>query len=124
MALSDAAPRRPPLDADALTARLVRPGGLWRDVRVVSETGSTNADLLAEARAGRGRGPGAGGRGPDRGPGPAGPAWIGPPRAALTFSVLLRPAAVPPRRPGWLPLLTGVAVAAALRAEAGVHAPA
>lgn len=37
------------------------------------------------------------------------------PGASLTFSLLLRPAAVPPGRRGWLPLLTGVAVATALR---------
>ena len=47
---------------------------------------------------------------------------MSPPRAALTFSVLLRPAAVQPGERGWLPLLTGVAVAAALRAEAAVPA--
>ena len=119
MALSDAAPRRPPLGTDALTARLVRPGGLWRDIRVVSETGSTNADLLAEARAGAAearrrwlrRRPRAGAGWPVR---------SSPPRAALAFSVLLRPVAVAPAARAWLPLLTGIAVAAALRAEAGV----
>ena len=36
--------------------------------------------------------------------------------------MLLRPADVPPTRLGWLPLLTGVAVAAAVRDEAGVPA--
>ena len=45
---------RPPLDAAALNARLVRPGGLWREIRVSPETGSTNADLLREAQAGAG----------------------------------------------------------------------
>jgi BirA family transcriptional regulator, biotin operon repressor / biotin---[acetyl-CoA-carboxylase] ligase len=56
------------------------------------------------------------------GRGRLGRAWISPPRAALTFSVLLRPAAVPRARLGWLPLLAGVAVAAAVRAVAGVDA--
>ena len=37
------------------------------------------------------------------------------PGASLTFSVLLRPATVPAARRGWLPLLTGVAVASAVR---------
>jgi BirA family biotin operon repressor/biotin-[acetyl-CoA-carboxylase] ligase len=36
--------------------------------------------------------------------------------------VLLRPAGAPPPARAWLPLLTGIAVAAALRAEAGVAA--
>jgi BirA family biotin operon repressor/biotin-[acetyl-CoA-carboxylase] ligase len=36
--------------------------------------------------------------------------------------VLLRPAGVPPPARAWLPLLTGIAVAAAVRAEAGVAA--
>jgi len=42
----------PPLSAAALTAALVRPGGLWRRIEVVADTGSTNADLLALAAAG------------------------------------------------------------------------
>ena len=41
--------------------------------------------------------------------------WQSQPGAALTFSVLLRPASVPAASRGWLPLLTGVAVASALR---------
>ena len=44
------------------------------------------------------------------------------PGASLTFSVLLRPATVPPGRRGWLPLLAGVAVVSAVRAVAGVDA--
>ena len=56
------------------------------------------------------------------GRGRLGRAWISPPRAALTFSVLLRPAAVPRARLGWLPLLAGVAVTAAVRAVAAVDA--
>ena len=36
--------------------------------------------------------------------------------------MLLRPASVPPAARGWLPLLTGVAVAAAVRSAAGVAA--
>jgi BirA family transcriptional regulator, biotin operon repressor / biotin---[acetyl-CoA-carboxylase] ligase len=48
--------------------------------------------------------------------------WVSPPGAALAFSVLLRPAAVPQARRVWIPLLAGVAIAGALRAEAGVEA--
>ena len=47
--------------------------------------------------------------------------WVSPPRAALTFSLLVRPAAVPPARRGWLPLLAGVAVASAVTAVTGVQ---
>jgi BirA family transcriptional regulator, biotin operon repressor / biotin---[acetyl-CoA-carboxylase] ligase len=92
---------------------------LWTRVDVVQRTGSTNADLLArggpegqvlvaeEQTAGRGR---------------MGRSWVSQPGASLTFSVLLRPAAVPPGRRGWLPLLTGVAVAMAVRSAAAVPA--
>jgi BirA family biotin operon repressor/biotin-[acetyl-CoA-carboxylase] ligase len=41
------------------------------------------------------------------------------PGASLTFSVLLRPASVPPDRRGWLSLLAGVAVASAVRSVTG-----
>ena len=110
------------LDEGALRARAL--GGLWTAVDVVASTGSTNADLLARAAAA-----------PDApegqvlvaeeqtaGRGRLGRSWTSVPGASLTFSVLLRPAAVPAGRRGWLPLLTGVAVASAVRAVAGVDA--
>lgn len=122
MAHQDTALWRPPLDAAALNTRLVRPGGLWREIRVTGETGSTNADLLAEARAGAAEGLVLVAEAQTAGRGRLGRSWSTPPRAALACSVLLRPAAVPPSARGWLPLLTGLAVAAALRAEAGVTA--
>ena len=105
------------LAASAVSAACL--GGLWTSVDVVARTGSTNADLMArggpegqvlvaeEQTAGRGR---------------MGRTWVSEPGAALTFSVLLRPAAVPQARRGWLPLLTGVAVAAAVRSVAAVPA--
>ncbi|MFF6993538.1 biotin--[acetyl-CoA-carboxylase] ligase [Streptomyces sp. NPDC008313] len=112
---------RPPLNAAALRRALVREGGLWREIEVVARTGSTNTDLVARAadgtadegavlvaeeqRAGRGR--------LDR-------QWTAPARSGLFFSVLLRPAEVPVARWGWLPLLTGVAVATGLARAAGV----
>ncbi|HXC83707.1 MAG TPA: biotin--[acetyl-CoA-carboxylase] ligase [Trebonia sp.] len=94
-------------------------GSLWTSVEVVDSTGSTNADLLrrggpegqvlvAESQtAGRGR---------------MGRSWVSQPGASLTFSVLLRPVAVTAPRRGWLPLLTGVAVALAVRDASGVAA--
>src|SRR5689334_14546751 len=110
---------RAPLDRAALRRALVRPGGLWRDIQVVESTGSTNADLLARAQAGE---PAAAERAAEEqraGRGRMGRTCTSPPRAALTFSVLLKPA-VPLARRGWLPLLAGVAVATAVTQVTGV----
>ena len=63
-------PAREPLDAASLRRAAVAPDGLWREIEVVPSTGSTNADLLARALAGRAGGRGAGRRGADRGPRP------------------------------------------------------
>jgi len=111
---------RAPLDQAALRRALVRPGGLWRDLEVVESTGSTNADLLARALAGEPEGAVLAAEEQRAGRGRMGRTWTSPPRAALTFSVLLKPA-VPPGRRGWLPLLTGVAVATAVTQAAGVE---
>ncbi|HZF90785.1 biotin--[acetyl-CoA-carboxylase] ligase [Streptomyces sp.] len=112
---------RPPLNAAALRRALVREGGLWSDVEVVQRTGSTNSDLVARA---------AGGETPEgvilvaeeqtSGRGRLDRQWTAPPRSGLFFSVLLRPAEVPVARWGWLPLLTGIAVATGLARTAGV----
>ncbi|WP_324787333.1 biotin--[acetyl-CoA-carboxylase] ligase [Streptomyces sp. H51] len=112
---------RPPLNAAALRRGLVHEGSLWREIRVVRSTGSTNSDLAAlaqsgeaaegtvlvaeEQTAGRGR--------LDR-------RWTAPARSGLYFSVLLTPGDVPAARWSWLPLLTGVAVATGLSRSAGV----
>ena len=88
--------------------------GLWREIRLAAETGSTNADRLAEAAAGAAEGLVLAAGAQSAGRGRIGRQWISPPGAALTFSVLLRPRGVPPARLGWLPLLAGVAVAAAV----------
>ena len=114
---------RPPLDQRALTRALVVGGSPWTRVQVVAATGSTNADLVARAASG------------DAAPGEVlttdhqtsgrgrlARTWEAPARAAVTVSVLLRPDAVPSPRWSWLPLLTGVAVADALRSVAGVEA--
>ncbi|WLQ41053.1 biotin--[acetyl-CoA-carboxylase] ligase [Streptomyces laculatispora] len=110
---------RPPLNVPALRRGLLRPDGLWSTLDVVDTTGSTNSDLAGRAAgltegavlvaeeqtAGRGR--------LDR-------TWTAPARSGLFFSVYLTPGAVPVQRWGWLPLLTGVAVAAGLAKSAGV----
>ncbi|MBU7596685.1 biotin--[acetyl-CoA-carboxylase] ligase [Streptomyces sp. P38-E01] len=126
---------RPPLNAVALRRALLsggtrpdasgadpRAGGLWTDLEIVEETGSTNSDLVrrlaheqveegtvlvAERQvAGRGR--------LDRG-------WNAPARSGIFVSVVLRPGAdIEPHRLGWMPLLAGVATATALARTAGV----
>ena len=113
--------RLPLLDAARLNGALASRPGLWREVRVVEETGSTNADLLSQARSGAGEGLVLVAEAQTSGRGRMGRRWISPPRRALTFSVLLRPA-VPAGLLGWLPLLAGVAVASALQHTAGVDA--
>jgi BirA family biotin operon repressor/biotin-[acetyl-CoA-carboxylase] ligase len=113
---------RRPLDAEALCRAVVRPGGLWRSVEVIRSTGSTNADLLARAAAGAPEGVVLAAEEQTAGRGRMGRSWVSPPGAALTFSLLVRPAPVPSARLGWLPLLAGVAVAAAVTSVAGVQA--
>lgn len=112
---------RPPLNAAALRRALVRDGGLYSALDVVASTGSTNDDLVARAAAGRAaegavlvaeEQTAARGRLDRR--------WTAPARSGLFFSVLLDPAEVPLARWGWLPLLTGVAVATGLARAGGV----
>ena len=105
---------REPLDVQALQAAL---GERWPQIRVVAETGSTNTDLIADSAA------------PDRsllaaedqtaGRGRLERSWVTPPRAGLTFTVLLRPGA-PLATWAWLPLLAGVAVHDAVGELTGV----
>ena len=114
-------PVREPLDAASLRRAAVAPDGLWREIEVVPSTGSTNADLLARALSGEPQGVLLAAEEETAGRGRMGRTWESPPRAALTFSLLLNPA-VPPARRGWLPLLTGVAVAAAVTGVTGVEA--
>ncbi len=96
--------------------------GMWREIELVARTGSTNADLLTRARQGAPEGLIRVAEEQTAGRGRMGRAWVAPPRAALTFSMLLRPAAVPVPRQGWLPLLAGVAVGAAVRGATGLNA--
>src|SRR5215469_5708180 len=114
-------PVREPLDAAGLRRAAVRPDGLWRDIEVVPSTGSTNADLLARALRGEPEGVVLAAEEQTAGRGRMGRTWVAPPYAALTFSLLTRPA-VPPARRGWLPLLAGVAVATAVAEVTGVEA--
>lgn len=105
---------RPPLNARSLNRALVRPGGLWREIRVVDETGSTNADLAGLARRGTEPGLVLVAEAQTAGRGRMGRAWTAPPRSGLFFSALL-PQEESVTRLGWLPLVAGVAVVSALR---------
>lgn len=122
--MSSADPRaRPaaPLDLDRLRT-VTESAGLWTAIRVLATTGSTNADLLDEARQGAPAGLVVAAEEQTAGRGRQGRSWRSLPGGALTFSALLRPGSVPAASRGWMPLLAGVAVAGALRAVAGVQA--
>ncbi len=113
---------RPPLNAEALRRSLLSPGSLWTSLEVLPAAASTNAVLAASAAGGAASGlivfaeHQTAGRGRlDRG-------WTAPARSGLTLSVLVRPDDVALPRWPWIPLLTGLAVAAAVRREA--HVPA
>ncbi|GAA0718413.1 biotin--[acetyl-CoA-carboxylase] ligase [Dactylosporangium roseum] len=112
---------RPPLRPAALRRALVVPGGLWTDLRVVEETGSTNADVASAAHDGAAEGLVVVAERQIAGRGRLGRQWQSPPRAGLALSLLLRPT-VAPTRLGWLPLLTGVALAEAVRRVARLDA--
>lgn len=104
---------RPPLDLAVLSADDALLPGLR--VEVVEEAGSTNALVAEWARAGEPEGLVVVAEHQTAGRGRLDRRWETPPRAALTFSVLLRPRVAPASWP-WLPLLSGYAVGKALRA--------
>jgi BirA family transcriptional regulator, biotin operon repressor / biotin---[acetyl-CoA-carboxylase] ligase len=111
-----------PLDEAALRAEVLG-SGHWRQLDVVEQTGSTNADLLARAAsgsdiagavliaehqtAGRGR---------------QGRTWSATPRAQISMSVGVSVVDVPVTSWGWLSLATGVAVVDAVAATTDVRA--
>ena len=118
---------RPALDRAALRRAVVTGHGLWTGLDVVVRTGSTNADLIAAARAGAPEGRVLVAEQQTAGLGRAGRRWTSPPRAGLAVSVLLRPGAagdatgpVPVVRWGWLPMLAGVALAGAVGRVTGL----
>lgn len=100
---------RPPLDARAL-GRAFAHDPLWRDVRVVEATGSTNADVAALARGGTPEGVVLVAEHQTAGRGRLDRRWVAPPRSGLSLSMLLRPD-VEVSRWTLLPLLVGVGVA-------------
>ncbi|MEU8624237.1 biotin--[acetyl-CoA-carboxylase] ligase [Streptomyces sp. NPDC048669] len=110
---------RPPLNVPALRRGLLRPDGLWSSLDVVDTTGSTNSDLAGRA-AGLAEGAVLVAEEQTAGRGRLDRTWTAPARSGLFFSVYLTPGGIPVRHWGWLPLLTGVAVAAGLAKSAGV----
>jgi BirA family transcriptional regulator, biotin operon repressor / biotin---[acetyl-CoA-carboxylase] ligase len=116
-----------PLDEAALRAEAIAAG--WRQLDVVAQTGSTNADLLARAAAGIDIGGAVliaehqtAGRGRHS------RVWSATPRAQITMSVGVSTVDVPTHTWGWLSLATGVAVVDAVSpliegAEAGLKWP-
>lgn len=113
---------RPPLSAANLRRALVRPGELWTAIDVKERTGSTNADVAAEARAGTAEGLVVVAEQQTAGRGRLDRRWESPPRAGIALSVLLRPGGVPATRLGWLPLLAGVALVETVRRHAELDA--
>jgi BirA family biotin operon repressor/biotin-[acetyl-CoA-carboxylase] ligase len=118
---ASSAPSREPLDDAALATALTVDSALWRSLEVVPEIGSTNAALLAAAADDAPEGTVLVAEHQVTGRGRLDRVWTSPPGAGITVSFLLRPD-VPGARRGWLPLLTGVALAEAVGEVPGVRA--
>lgn len=92
-------------------------------IDVVTETGSTNADLLARHAAGADiRGAVLLAEHQSAGRGRNGRSWSAPPRSQVALSIGVAADRVPADSWGWLPLLTGVALVDAVRAATGIEA--
>jgi BirA family transcriptional regulator, biotin operon repressor / biotin---[acetyl-CoA-carboxylase] ligase len=113
--VSDTEASRLPLDP----SRVAVAG--WR-LEVLGESPSTNAHVAARALAGEPPGLVVAAEHQTAGRGRLDRSWVTPPRAALTFSLLLAPDGVPLARWPWLPLLSGLAVVDGVRRAAGLDA--
>lgn len=113
---------RPPLDVSALRRALVDgPQASWSRLDVVESTGSTNADLIAQADGLADR-TALVAEHQDSGRGRHARPFSGAPRSQLLLSVLVKFPGIDPAVLGWLSLLAGVAVVDALRTVAAVDA--
>lgn len=100
---------RPALDHHAIRQAVA--GTRWRSVRIVEETGSTNADLVSLAGASDCTGSVLIAEHQTAGRGRYSRRWESPPRAQVALSVASSAhTADQPQALGWLPLLTGLAV--------------
>lgn len=114
-------PTTPPLDPDVITARLAGVPGGFGPVTVVAETGSTNADVIALARAGAPHGTTVVAGHQSAGRGRFVRRWEDARETSVAMSVLLRPDAdLPLEHWGWLPLVVGLGVGEGLRAASGL----
>lgn len=113
--------RRDPLDTARLQAELAGADRIWRAVEVLPETGSTNVELAARARAGEPPGLVLATDHQVAGRGRLGRTWTAPAGSGIAVSVLLQPERDPAAWT-WLPLLAGLALADSLRAMVDVPA--
>jgi BirA family biotin operon repressor/biotin-[acetyl-CoA-carboxylase] ligase len=107
---------RPPLSVRRLQ-RAFAGDGLWRDVRVVAATASTNREVAAAARGGAAEGLVVIAEQQTAGRGRLDRSWESPARAGVLLSVLLRPRADVATWP-LIPLVTGLAAVEAILAVA------
>ncbi|MDQ4037588.1 MAG: biotin--[acetyl-CoA-carboxylase] ligase [Actinomycetota bacterium] len=112
---------RRPLDAEAVSRKLVDRGSAWPAPETVSTVESTNAAVADAARKGAPEGLVLVAEEQTSGRGRLDRSWSSPAGAGLTLSVLLRPA--PPSGTwGWLPILAGLALLDAVRTLSDVDA--
>lgn len=115
--MTDSEDIRPPIGPLETDAR-------WR-IEVVQEATSTNAEVAERFRGGEQAGLVLVAEDQTAGRGRLGRDWVTPPRSSLIVSFLLEPGGgrgdVPAERWPWLPLLSGVAAAAAVRRVTGVQ---
>ena len=112
---------RAPLDVAGIRRDLVGPDRPLRHLEVVDQTGSTNADLLARHAAGQDiAGVVLVAEYQSAGRGRHGRSWTAPERSQIALSIGVDAATLSPAAWGWLPLLTGVAVADAVEATTGI----
>jgi len=116
-------PPRPPLDVVGVRRDLVGPERVLHRLDVVESTGSTNADLLARHGAGEDiSGAVLVAEHQSAGRGRQGRHWSTPARSQIALSLGVDATGRPPSAWGWLPLITGVAVADAVQATTGIAA--
>src|SRR6187401_3357644 len=115
-------PTNDAIDVAELRQELIRPGGLWQKVDLVSQTGSTNADLAVRARQGEASGTVLITDFQSAGRGRQGRTWTAPPGSGIAMSILVRPEGIDSARWTWLSLLAGLAVSDGIRRTADLPA--